>query len=149
MPPLQTTYSATMKPAIAGMVANMEISNTISRQIETAAGIGFGVVVVQGADDNGVRLPDASHLAFRGITVLDPTRDPQNGDKYAQYDTAAVLTRGVIWVTVGAAVAAGDPAYFVPATGVITNVATSNTAIPDGIFDSSAASGGLAKLRLN
>lgn len=46
------------------------------------------------------------------------------------------------------AVAMNDPVYFVPATGVLTNVASSNTQIANASWDSSIQSAGLAKLRL-
>lgn len=142
MPALQTTYTAQHAPFVEGMVANMEKSNIISRNVETAAGIGFGKVAVQGTGANQIRVSEASRV-FRGITVLDTT---QLQDSYPQYATAAVLTKGVIVVSVAVTVAAGEPAYFVPATGVITNVSTSNTLIPNAMFDSSGT--GLVKLRI-
>lgn len=145
--PIQTTYAARLAPGLEGMVANSEPYTVISRIVETAGGIGFGKVVVQGTNDDQIRVSEASR-AYRGVTVLQPAGDPPASDIYAQRATAAVMTKGVIWVTAGAAVQAGQPAYYVPATGVITNVSTSNTAIPNAIFDSSAASGDLVKLRL-
>src|SRR5688500_14761159 len=143
MPAVQTTYNASIPDALEGMVANSEPEVVISRQVEAAAGIGFGKVALQGTGDQQILGVGAGR--FRGITVLDPTKE---GDTYARYDTAAVLVKGVIWVTVGAIVAVGDAAYYVAATGVITNSASGNVAIPNAFFDSSAASGALAKLRI-
>lgn len=50
---LQSTYSDTVSPAYAGMVANGETSNRISRTIEGSGGIGFGKAVYRGAGDHG------------------------------------------------------------------------------------------------
>ena len=59
-----------------------------------------------------------------------------------------MLTKGVIWVNAGVAVTPGQPA-FVTSAGVLTNVATSNTALPNAIWESATSGAGLAKLRLN
>lgn len=53
MPELQTSYSDTITPGYAGMVANGETSNRISRTCEDSGGIGFGKAVFRGAGDNG------------------------------------------------------------------------------------------------
>lgn len=144
MPPLQTTYPATHAVAIEGMRANMEPFVTVSRIVEDAEGIGFGKVCVQGDADNTVTDAEASKK-FEGIAVLDPT---QPADTYAQFATVAVMKKGVIWVQASVAVLKGDPVYFVPATGVLTNVSTSNTQIANATWDSSTSGAGLAKLRL-
>lgn len=142
MPAVQTTYGNNLPVAYEGMPVNMEPSVRISRVVESAAGIGFGKVGVRGAADDQVRVSEASR-AFEGITIADPGQ-PQ--DSYAQYATAALMRKGVIWVSVAVTVTKGEPAYYVPATGVITNVTTSNTAIAGATFDSSGT--GLVKLRL-
>jgi len=59
-----------------------------------------------------------------------------------------VIRKGTVWVTAGAAVTPADTVYFVPATGVITNVATGNTAIPGAKFETTAASGALVRVYL-
>jgi hypothetical protein len=147
MPAVQTSYAQTILPAVEGMIANSEPHNIISRQIESAAGIGFGKVCVQGTADEQIRVSEATRK-FRGITVMSHNAGKGIADAYDQYETVPVLERGPIWVLVSVAVAVGDQAYYVPATGVITNVSTSNTAIPDGTFDSSTTGSGLAILRI-
>ncbi|SHI79965.1 hypothetical protein SAMN02745911_1205 [Aureimonas altamirensis DSM 21988] len=126
MDPLQTTYADRQARWIEGMIPDMRTpGQDISMNVETAAGIGFGKVAVQGAQDNQIRVSAASR-AFRGITVLDTT---QLQDSYPQYATARVRTKGPVVVTAAVAVAAGALAYYVPATGALTNVATDNTLI--------------------
>jgi hypothetical protein len=147
MPPLQTTYPATTPKAIEGMAANMEFvgGNVVSRVVEGVGGIGFGKVAIRGTADNQVKVSAAAGK-FMGITLIDSA---QEQDSYPQYATAQVLTQGVVWVVASVAVAAGDPAYFVPASGLLTNVSASNIAIPGGFFDSSTTGASqLAKLRL-
>lgn len=144
MPAVQTTYSVAHAVATEGMVANSEPTVIISKVAEDAEGIGFGKVCVQGDQDNTVTDAEAAKK-FVGIAVLDPT---QVGDIYAQNATVAVMKKGVIWVQASVAVAVNDPVYFVPATGVLTNVASSNTQIANASWDSSTAGAGLAKLRL-
>lgn len=146
MPALQTTYGGTLAPGYEGMPANMEVRNTISRIIETGAGIGFGKPAFQGAADQGVVISGA---IFRGVTEVDHNVRPTAAqtDGYAQGDTVSIMTKGVIWVVVTGAVTPGAPAYVTPA-GSFSATSTSNTAIP-AMFDSTAANGGLAKLRLH
>ncbi len=250
MPFVQTTYSERQRPGFVGMIVDAEPKLTISRIIESAAGIGFGVPAFQGSADHGIVGPGAVTLAgagaavagntgaatitaspavagtakvgvyrltavsagatadflmsdpdgielgnvttgtpatiggigpftitdagadpavgdqftitvtaagassglFRGITIADITLVQQTlaaTDRYQQYGNAGLLVKGVIWVTAGATVTVGQPVYAVPATGVFTNVAAGNIAIPNAIFESSAASAALVKVRLN
>ncbi|TPK42299.1 MULTISPECIES: DUF2190 family protein [unclassified Mesorhizobium] len=144
MPAVQTTYSAQHARWIEGMVLNMEPSDVVSRLCEDAEGIGFGKVAVQGTADNQVVDSEAT-VKFCGIAVLD---ESQTTGKYEQYATAAIMKKGVIVVQASVAVAVGDPVYYVPATGVLTNVATSNTLIANAQWDTSTAGAGLAALRL-
>lgn len=146
--PIQTSYSNTITPYYAGQIANEEPHTIISRTVEDAAGIGFGKVVVQGAAAYGVIVPAGGGSAFRGVTVRDQARQAATPDVFARYEEAAVMTKGVVIVSASVAVNAGDPAYFVPATGVITNVATNNTAM-NAVFDATIAGAGLVPLRLN
>ena len=157
MPALQTIYSEYPAVAFEGSRANLELWNSISRTVESLGGVGFGKVVCQGAGDHGCIVPDATHTAFLGISIrdqaadaYDPTLSPSYAvNTYLQNRTAGIMTMGCIWVVVSAAVNVGDPAFFVPATGVITNVATSNIAIPRSRFDTTAAPATLAILRIS
>ncbi|AEH79657.1 MULTISPECIES: DUF2190 family protein [Sinorhizobium] len=144
MPAIQTTYSATHARWVEGMNLNMEPSVVVTRLAEDVEGIGFGKVCVQGTADNQVVDSEAT-AKFAGIAVLDTTRP---SGKYDQYDNVAVMKKGVIVVQASVAVAVGDPVYYVPATGVLTNVSTGNTLIPNAQWDTSTAGAGLAALRL-
>jgi len=140
---LQTNYSETMAAFVEGMIPDMRTpGQDVSRNVETAAGIGFGKVAVQGTADKQIVVSEASKT-FIGITVLDTT---QLQEKYLQYGSARVRTKGPVVVTAGAAVVAGASAYFVPATGVFNSTPTGNTLI--GTFETSGADGDLVVLNL-
>lgn len=144
MPAVQTNYSATHARWLEGMILNMEPNDIVTRLAEDVEGIGFGKVGVQGTLDNQVVDSEAT-VKFVGIAVLDTTRPT---GKYEQYDNVALMKKGVIVVTASVAVAVGDPVYYVPATGVLTNVASGNTQIVGAQWDTSTSGAALAALRL-
>lgn len=145
MPAIQTTYAATHARWFEGMVLNQEPADIVTRIAEDAEGIGFGKVGVQGTLDNQVVDSEAT-VKFVAIAVADPG---QPGDTYAQYANVALMKRGIIVVQASVAVAVGDPVYYVPATGVLTNSASGNTLIAGATWDTSTGAAGLAALRLN
>lgn len=148
MPAVQTTYS-TQTTARPGMLADMQESyNAFSRVVETSAGLAFGKPVQRGAADGGCKaIGDGSATTFLGVSLRTQSRDANNGDIFAQREDARIADKGVVWVVVGAAVAAGDPVYYTPA-GVWTNASSGNVSVPSAVWDSSAGSGAYAKLRL-
>lgn len=147
--PIQTTYSENISAAQAGALVNQEPHRIVSRIVEDAAGIGFGKVALRGAGDRGIIKPAAGASAFVGITVRNPTVDPEAADTYAQYDHASILLEGVIWVVAGEAVNAGDAALYNDTTGAIIKTAGAGViAIPGAIFDADAANGALVPLRV-
>jgi hypothetical protein len=151
MPAVQTNYNQTMRPALAGMKTDMSPETIVSRQVEGAAGLAFGAVAVKGTGDRQVKA-SAAAAAFAGIALIDPVLSPltppTNPDQYNAGEMAALMLKGTVWVVAGEAVAAGDPVYFVPASGALMKTATGNTQIANARWDTSAASGALAVLRL-
>ena len=135
-----------MDKGVAGAIANTENSNIISRTVEDAAGIAFGLAVAQGVNDKGCRIATTGDTDFVGITVLDRTAsDLQGNGKFSHYESARILEEGVIWVEVTEAVKAGDAAAVDLATGKFNKA---GAAMAGARFETSAASGGLAQLRL-
>lgn len=150
MPTVQSTYAENQPVALPGMAADADFSAD-TRICETAAGIAFGVAVSQGSADKGALIGAAAAANFVGITISDKTIQNDGGaDGYNQYDNMAVMYRGTIWVTTGAAVNDGDDVTFSSTTGVLSSAATSGTqfAIADARWMTTAGSGGLAKIRL-
>lgn len=151
MPAVQSAYPATHAAGYPGMIADGEqVTNVISRVVDQASAnpINFGEPVLQGASEQTVQSVNGGTGPYRGIAVRDPTLPASAGDQYAAGLTAAIMTKGVIWVTAAAAVTAAQPVYFTPA-GALTNVSSSNTPIANAIWESSTTAAGLAKLRLN
>jgi hypothetical protein len=145
---IQSSYSSTIAVGFAGMLANGETQNRISRTIEDAAGISFGKAAFRGSGDHGVTLTPAA-ATFMGIVIADAGQVPgvgETADTIAQYQTVSLLTEGVIYVSASVAVADGDQAY-VTSAGLITNVSTSNTAIP-AKFDATTSAAGIVPLRV-
>ena len=141
---VQTTYSAQHARWVEGMVLNMEPSVIVSRECEDVEGLGFGKVGVQGTLDHQV-VDSEITVKFVGIAVLDTTRPT---GKYEQYETAALMKKGVIVCQASEAVAVGDPVYYTPATGVLSKTSAGNTLIANAQWDTSTSGAGLAAVRL-
>lgn len=145
---VQSTYATSFAAGFAGMLANGETQNRISRTVEDAAGIAFGKAAFRGSGDHGVTATPAT-ATFMGIVIADAGQVPgvgETADTIAQYQTVALLNEGVIYVSASVAVADGDQAY-VTSGGAITNVLTSNTAIP-AKFDATTSAAGIVPLRV-
>ncbi|SFV11430.1 hypothetical protein SAMN02799631_05270 [Methylobacterium sp. 174MFSha1.1] len=147
MPSVQTSYPAQPAAAYEGMAADQDPATVISRTVETQDGIAFGRAAFQGTRDDGIA---ASGAVFRGIVLADRNArpNPSGADLFARGETVPVMVRGTVWVVTATAASAGSPAY-VTAAGAVTAAASGNTAITSALFDSSAAAGGLVRLRLN
>jgi hypothetical protein len=149
MPAVQTTYSATMQPAIEGMTGTMREDDVVDTRIcETVAGIAFGRAVSEGANARGAVLGGATK--FIGITIIDTTliiKSGQTVDQYQRYDSMAVRLEGDVWVRPVAAVTHGSPATYDSTTGQLNPVAA-GVAIPASRYLTSASAGQLALLQL-
>ena len=150
MPAVQSTYPATMRRFVVGMVQNQETANTTSLAcVEDVAGMAFGIAAFRGTNDKRLTATPTAGK-FRGITVRDITAQPLtptgNPDLYPQYSTPALLTMGRIPVNAAVAVNQGDDVY-VTNGGAFTNVttATVNTNVRiDGFkFDETITAAGI------
>lgn len=155
---VQTSYSENIRPAVAGQIANTEGAVLISRTVADAAGIGFGKVVQEAAADGSkdgqctgdLDTADMDAFKFLGVTVRERSVRPETPSKFAQYESARIMRKGVIWVEVAAAVKAGEDVTVTLASGVLgtASVGAGVVAIPNARWDSSTSGAGLAKLRL-
>lgn len=144
MAPVQTTYPSTMPKATAGLVKSSDHA-AHTGVVETAAGIGFGKPVAQGAADNGVIAADTL-AKFLGISVRDNAVAAET-DLYPQYANMGYLKRGQIWVVVGADVVPGDPVHFNPTGGVWLKTGQQGP-IPRARYATTAANGELALIEI-
>jgi hypothetical protein len=145
---VQSTYSTSVPTGYAGMVVDGEVSNRISRTVEDAAGIAFGTACFRGSGNHGCTATPAANK-FLGVVIADAGQVPglgETADTLAQYRTAALLNEGVIFVNASVAVNQGDAAY-ITSGGAITNVSTSNIALP-AHFDATISAAGIVPLRV-
>lgn len=138
---VQTVYSEIMLPGLPGQVANGEAANRISRTVEDAAGLAFGKAAFRGAGAHGCTGTPAAG-GFLGFVASDAAG---SADVVPQHGTAAILTKGVLFVDAGEAVTAGAPVY-VSSGGAIVDTATSNVAAPGWVFDGAAAAGAAVRI---
>ena len=144
---VQTTYTETMPGRFKGAIRNTEPNVLISRTVETAA-VSFGGTVVQSATiDKAVHPVTTGDTVLLGIAVWDRGVDPATPDSYPVGSTARIMRQGVVTVTAGATVAAGDPVHVVVATGVYTNTGAV-TFLQGGRYETSGDSGDLVDVRL-
>jgi hypothetical protein len=149
---VQSSYTNDIPVGYAGMVANQETSNRITRQVEDAAGIAYGRAAFQGANARGITgTPSANFIGFTmatysggSVTFPSTNTDPV----YAQLASAGVLEKGVIWVNSTTAATARGAVYVTPA-GAVSNSATGNTALPANVtFDDTITAAGLVRVRI-
>lgn len=146
---VQSTWNAAPAIGFPGMVANGETGNRFSRNVEDAAGIGFGVAVFQGATDRGCTKTVGSAATFLGITIVDHGEVVLPGgpaaDMVEQNRAIGIMSAGAIYVTTTTATTPRAPVYLVAATGLFTATATSNIAT-GWQFDDTAAPGGICRI---
>ncbi len=159
---VQTTYATSHNAAYAGILADEQLFNTVSKLNKaTTVTVPYGYGVVTDGDD-GAKLPVAASVLknFVGIAHRELNRAYTASQVFGavpQYDFS-VITEGVVWVTASVQVAKDDPVYVIVGDGTgtnqgkLTNVigtgATTAILISNAKWVSSAASGALAKISL-
>jgi hypothetical protein len=144
----QTTYTNAPPKGLHGQIASEEKCNKISRTVEDAAGIKFGVPVQRGAGDHGVVAMSTGD--FLGIAVLNPAvpPSPSNPDAYPQYFTGAFMTMGTMYVTAGGAVTDGGEVFYNTVSGRYVGAAGTNIIgpLPDAFFETSGGDGSIVEI---
>lgn len=143
--------------AYAGMVADLQLVNTVSKLNKGTVGIAYGKGLVTDGED-GAKLPESGSTAaqFVGINKyeLNRARTSTETGATAKYDMTLV-TAGVVWVTVLDTVAKDAPVYLrVGSTGtgnfsgVVGTGATLGVLIPNAKFVTGGTAGQLVKVSL-
>jgi hypothetical protein len=148
MPVIQNDFGTTAAIGYPGMVANGEISNRISRTLEDADPIAFGVPAFQGLEDHSCSADDTVG-DFLGITMADKQQIVLPGgtvDTYPQYQTVAIMERGSIYVTAGAAFSPRDPIAWDPATSAYVAPGVGMVDLTGWQADMSAADGDIMRI---
>lgn len=155
---IASTYELNHAKAYAGMVADNELSNIISKLNPTDDTIPYGKAVFA-INENEAGLPTDASTAdeFVGVAVRELNRAYMDNQAFGAVPNKdfSVLTVGVIWVTAAEAVTARAPAFvrvgstgtgdFAAAAGADATLAV---AIPNAKFVSDAAAGELVKLSI-
>lgn len=123
-----------------GMEADGELSNIITRTLESAS-VAFGKAVFSGTDDRGcVTTPSGNLLGFTIARKGLPVTSTRAADTFVTGDNVPIKNRGKIWVTAGEAVTDRAQVYITPA-GAIVDTSTSNQIADGWFFDDTAANG--------
>jgi len=137
-------YGSTMDPGRRGAIASMEGERLISRTVQDAGGLLFGVAVQAGTVENTcVELTSGVPI---GVTVMDRGVTAEFPNGFAQYASARIMIQGVIWVETFEAVAPGDAVRYDPATekwGKATG-----TEVANARWETKQTAAGFAKLSL-
>lgn len=148
---VQSTYLDSMAAAFAGMIADTGPNDLFSREVETVAGVGFGVPVQQGTSDDQIAVMGAGATNCVGITVRDQST---TNDKFAQKESALLMRNGPLWVVVtqAAGVSADDDVWVTLSTGTFGNAdpgGSNGLKLAGCRWETSGANGELAKIRVN
>lgn len=143
---VQDTFVEDIPLGYAGMEADGELSNTVSRHLEGNDAAPFGAPMYRGAGDRGVVLTvSANFVGFAVSRKGMPVTADRAADTFAPGDTLPVKERGKIWVNSSTVANKGEPVYVTPA-GLITNSSGGNTAAPEWEFDDTIAVAGLVRV---
>ena len=156
---VQTSYSIDHAEAYAGMKADQQEINTVSKFNKSAATIVYGKAVATDTEGSSrlVATGDTA-LDFNGVVMRELNRAYADGDTFGAPDDTdmTVITHGVVWVVAAETVAVDEQAYMrVGATtqGDWSNAAgtgvTESILIPNAKFITAGALGDLVKLSLS
>lgn len=155
---VQTSYSISHGVAYAGMVADAELCNVISKLNKGTTVIPYGLGLVTDGED-GAKIPVPASVAaeFVGVAMYELNRAQADGDVAgitAKRD-GSVVTHGVIWVEALVTVAKDDDVFVrVGATdpGKFSNVVgagvTLGVQVPNAKFLTGGDAGDLVKISL-
>jgi hypothetical protein len=155
----QTVMNAGPAAGFAGMLADTDMGKR-AESFAAAVAVPLGVGVCKAGSDTQCKLPTSAGEAAKlfGVAIHSHVEGGANGsDDYPIGAMVPVLSRGVAWVKVEAAVVKGDPVYVRhTADGILTQLGGWSNAAGTGLalvagakFISSAAGGGLAQLQVN
>lgn len=147
---VQTTYGF-IAPAVAGQIVDMYFNEIVSKLVETATGLGFGIAVGRGTGDNQCVVGGALGISVRELTREMDQRGAAAVTKYILGNAAAIMRKGHLYVTLGGddAVDAGDGLGYIAATGVICAAsATGATAVSNWYAESTGVVGDIIEIRL-
>ncbi|KQX18408.1 MULTISPECIES: structural cement protein Gp24 [unclassified Sphingomonas] len=137
---LQNSFSEDIPYGYAGMEADGELSNIITRTLEGDTACAFGRPVYRGTADKGVTLTvSAALMGFAIARKGLPVTSGRAADTFAPGDNVPIKERGKIWVTSAATTTDGAQVY-VTSAGAVTSSSGGNTAATGWFFEDTLAS---------
>ena len=134
-----------MAAGFPGMLSDTGHYDNDSMTVVTAD-VPFGAPVAYGTEDRTCRPMAAGDTRIAGVAIRIQGGRPESGDNFKIGETASIMKHGRMYVTASVAVTAGEPAHVVLTTGAWTN--TGGLAVPGAVYETGAAAGGLAVIRL-
>jgi hypothetical protein len=148
----QTSYDIRQDKAYAGLIYAQAPHDIVSRAVETAGGIAFGVAVTRGTDpDKQIVLGKSGD--FLGITVR--SLEKEGGDagaiRWNVKETAGIMRAGYIWAVCPTGCVPGDAVNYADGTGVLDSGAAGagSTSLDGASWETTAVAGELAVVRLS
>lgn len=155
---VQTTYGIEHGAAYAGMIADLQLCNTVSKVNKGASTIAYGLgLVTDGENGAKVPVPASTAAQFVGVAQYELNRAQADGGVAGiPVDRdGSIVTHGVVWVEVLDTVAKDAPVYLrVGATnpgkfsGVVGTGATLGVLIAGAKFLTGGDAGDLVKISL-
>jgi hypothetical protein len=113
---VQTSYSIDHGAAYAGMLADQQVLNTVSKLNASGSTIEYGKAVATDTTAGNARLVSTGDtvLDFNGVVMRELNRAYATGDTFGVPDNRdmTVITEGVVWVKAAATVAVDEQVYF-------------------------------------
>lgn len=147
----QTSYNIAQAIAYAGGIYAQAPHDIISRAVETAAGIAFGVAVSRGTDKDAQAVVGGSDLLGIVIRSLDKEGAANTGAiQWNELEQAGILRSGYVWAKCVAGCVPGNAVNYNTTTGVLDAGApgAGEAAVPNASWESTASANGLAVLRI-
>jgi len=148
----QTSYDIRQGKAYAGLIYAQAPHDIVSRAVETAGGIAFGVAVTRGTDADKQIVPAAS-ADFLGITIrsLEKEGGTAGAIQWNAKETAGVMRSGYIWAVCPTGCVPGDAVNYADGTGVLDSGAAGagSTKLVGSSWETTAVAGELAVVRLS
>ena len=155
---VQTTYAIDHNEAYAGMKADQQLNNTVSKLNKGAVNIEFGKAIVTDGEDGGkLAIATSVEKEFIGVSMRELNRAIEDGDVLGAVANKdfTVITHGVVWVKAADIVAKDDPVFMrVGATdtgdfaNVVGAVGTLSVAITGAKFLTAGNVGDLVKISI-
>ena len=147
----QTSYDIRQGKAYAGLIYAQAPHDIVSRAVETAAGIGFGVAVARGTDPDK-QIVVAGSADFLGITIrsLEQEGGEAGAIRWDVKETAGIMRVGYIWAVCPTGCVPGNAVNYTDGTGILDSgtAGVGETQLNGATWETTATAGELAVLRI-